>query len=62
MADTDSFRQRLASAGAAIPDDLVDMVAAMAGDMLVAHQRLTELDLADVEPFSPAVRLVLDAK
>ena len=55
------LRRRLEGAGAAIPDELIDVIAVMAGPMLNAHERLVDLDFADVEPFSPA-RLVYDAQ
>jgi hypothetical protein len=48
--------------GAAVPDQLVELVAMMAGPMLTAHEALTLLDLGDAEPFSPGARLVADAE
>ena len=62
MTDSNDLRRRLAAVGAVIPDELIDVVAAMAGPMLAAHERLTELDLGECEPFSPYRRLVDDAK
>jgi len=62
MTETERLRQRLAAAGAEIPDALVELITAMAGPLLGAQDRLVELDLGTVEPFSPATRLVDDAR
>ena len=59
MTDTERLRRHLAAAGATIPDELLEIVAAMVGSMLGAHERLPEL--GDIEPFCPARRLVDDA-
>jgi hypothetical protein len=61
MTDADRLRLRLTAAGATIPEDVLAVVAAMAGAMLTAHERLAELDLGEHEPFSPARRLPDDA-
>ena len=60
MDDTERLRHRLRAIGAAIPDELVEVVSAMVGPMLNAQEKLTELDLGDLEPFSPR-RLADDA-
>ena len=61
MTELERLRRRLAAVDAAIPDELVEVIAAMAGAMLTAQQRLAALDFGDAEPFCPARRLVDDA-
>jgi hypothetical protein len=39
---------------------MLDAVAAVAGELMTAYERLAALDLNDVEPFCPARRLVDD--
>jgi hypothetical protein len=57
MPDADRLRARLAAAGAEIPDDLMPLVLAVAGELVAALDRLLTLDLGDVEPFIPSRRL-----
>jgi hypothetical protein len=61
MTDLERFRQRLAAAGASIPEPLIAAVALLAGPLVMAHERLAQLDLGDAEPFCPACRLPDDA-
>jgi hypothetical protein len=61
MTDRERFRRRLADAGAAIPAELVDLIATVAGPLLSLHEQLADLDLGDVEPFCPARQLPDDA-
>jgi hypothetical protein len=59
--DLERFRQRLAAAGVDLPPEVADLVAMLAGPMVTALDDLAALDLADLEPFSPALRLAADA-
>jgi hypothetical protein len=59
--DIERFRQRLAAAGASIPEEIVEMVALLAGPMITSQEELAALDLGDAEPFCPSRRLVDDA-
>ena len=61
MAATDVLRERLAACGAELPLELLDLIVAVAGPLLTALDDLLTLDLGDVEPFVPTVRLVADA-
>jgi len=61
MYDLDRLRQRLAAAGATLPEELLPLVATLAEPLLRAHERLAALDLRDAEPFCPARRLPDDA-
>lgn len=61
MTEVERFRRRLEAAGARIPDELVDVVVALAAPLVLAHDRLVELELGDVEPFDPALHPVVDA-
>ncbi len=53
MSDVERLRERLALAGASLPDGILELVAGMVGTMLLAHDALAALDLHDVEPFVP---------
>ena len=55
------FRQRLAVAGADIPEDLLSIVFMTAGPLVSAVETLARLDLGDAEPFCPTRRLPDDA-
>jgi hypothetical protein len=59
-AEVERFKQRLRAAGASIPDDIFDMVAVLAGPLILAQDELARLDLGAVEPFVPE-RLADDA-
>lgn len=59
--DVERFRQRIAAAGARIPDEIVPVVAMLAGPLVTQQEALTRLDLGDLEPFVPALRLPADA-
>jgi hypothetical protein len=59
--DVERFRQRVLAAGADIPDEIVPVVATLAGPLVMQQEALTRLDLGDVEPFVPALRLPADA-
>jgi hypothetical protein len=61
MSDEDRLRQRLAAAGASIPEEILGLVLATAGPLVTAIERLAALDLGDTEPFVPARRLPDDA-
>ncbi len=61
MDDLDDFRQRLVAAGVQLPDEVLPLLAVIAGPMVTALDALTALDLGDVEPFDPARVLVGDA-
>jgi hypothetical protein len=61
MDDLAAFRTRLALAGATIAEDLLPFVHAMFGPLIDATGALATMDLADLEPFAPARRLVDDA-
>lgn len=61
MDDLDRFRQRLVAAGVQLPDDMLPLLAVIAGPMVAALDGLIALELGDVEPFDPARVLVRDA-
>jgi hypothetical protein len=56
------FRERLAAAGALIPEAILPLVAVMAGPMLAGLDALADFDAHGVEPFRPAERLMRDAQ
>jgi hypothetical protein len=60
--DLERFRERLAAAGALIPEEILPLVAAMAGPILAGLDALADLDVHGVEPFRPAERLTRDAQ
>ncbi len=61
MQVTERLRARMAAAGVELPPELIDVVAMAAGPMITSLDALVALDLADLEPFSPARRLPDDA-
>jgi hypothetical protein len=61
MDDLTAFRQRLEAAGVHLPDDVVPLVAVVAGPLVTALDALATLDLGDAEPFVPTPTLVRDA-
>jgi hypothetical protein len=61
MNDQERFGQRLAAAGAEVPDELVGLVSGVGGPLVLAIDHLLALDLGDTEPFLPARRLPDDA-
>jgi hypothetical protein len=61
MDDVDGFRQRLAAAGIRLPDEMLPLLAIVAGPLVTALDELATLDLGDAEPFVATPTLVRDA-
>lgn len=61
MDDVDLFRQRLTAADVQLPDDMLPLLAIVAGPLFTALDALATLDLADAEPFVATPTLVRDA-
>jgi hypothetical protein len=62
MDDVERFRARIAAAGAAVPEEILGLVAAQFAPMLDALDALLNLDLGEVEPFVPTPQLARDAE
>lgn len=61
MDDLDGFRRRLAAAGVRLPEEMLPLLAIVAGPLVTALDELATLDLGDAEPFVATSSLVRDA-